>query len=166
VVFVTLEGSALEGWNVDGHSLSASELERTLSAGKRSAEIFFQSRLAIRPDPEHPLPIQLEHTGRIVAWASNLEFHDDSRGVKVVGVKIIDPTVEEAVRTKKLSGMSVAGVVTEATCSICSGQYVTCDHIATQWYGRNRCTVRITQFRLAEISLVSDPINPAARIVY
>jgi hypothetical protein len=86
--------------------------------------------------------------------------------VKVVGVKIIDPAVDDAVRKKKLTGMSVAGVVTEAICSLCASQYVTCDHIATQWYGRSRCTVRITQFRLAEISLVADPINPSARIIY
>jgi hypothetical protein len=166
VIFVTVEGDRLAGWNIHGHSLKGSDLQQMLSAGRRSAEIFYQSRLAVRPDPEHPLPIQLEHSGRVVGWASNLEFDDDSRSVKVVGVKIVDPVVEEAIHRKRLAGMSVAGVVTEATCSICATQYVTCDHIATQWYRNKVCSVHITQFHLAEISFVADPINPEARVIY
>jgi len=164
VVFVTLEGGELLGWNVDGLPISPGQLQQILSAGRRSAEIFYQSRLAVAPDPKHPLPIQLEHTGRIVGWAANLEFDDDSRTVKVVGVKIVDPLVEEALRKKELTGFSVAGVARETTCSVCRGSYVECDHIATQWYGGDRCTARIMRFMLAEISVVSDPINPGAVI--
>ena len=166
VIFVALGDSGLAGWNIHAERLQPQQLQLALSAGRRSAEIFYQSRLAVAPDPEHPLPIQLEHSGRVVAWASNLEFNDDSKSIKVVGIKIVDPVVEEAVRKRELTGFSVAGVAAEATCEICNQQYVTCDHIATEWYGNKRCSVRITKFLLADISIVSDPVNQACRITY
>jgi hypothetical protein len=41
---------------------------------------------------------------------------------------------------------------------------VTCNHVATEWYGNQRCRVDVVRFLLAEISIVADPINPDARI--
>jgi hypothetical protein len=140
-------------------------LRRSTNFSPRAAEVRRSSIDRVwRSHPILGIHFLLEHTGRVVAWATNLEFSDDSRAVKVVGVKIVDPLVEEALRKKELTGFSVAGIARETTCSICHGSYVECNHIATQWYGRQRCTARINRFLLAEISIVSDPINPGAVI--
>ena len=164
VIFVQHDDNELIAHDMYGMSLTGGTLAEILSAGRRSAEIFYFSRRTPAPDPTRPLPIHLEHSGRIVAWAANLEIFDDNRGPRPVGVKFVDPVVEEAVRRGDLPGYSVGGVVPDAICSICGQQYVSCNHIATEWYGAKRCRTYVLKFLLAEISIVADPINPDARI--
>jgi hypothetical protein len=61
-------------------------------------------------------------------------------------------------------GMSIGGEILEMHCSICLSDPEDCEHIAGRVYGGTRCQRVITEINLVEISLVSRPNQPDARI--
>ncbi len=111
------------------------------------------------PDPARPIPLQLEHTDKIVGWA---QISVDEAGLKVDGGHVFDDDTRARIESGELKGFSIAALVKSAECSICHGEYVECDHIANEEYGGRRCTVALVRTDLAEISIVKEPVNPAA----
>jgi len=103
------------------------------------------------PDPNLPIPIHLEHSDKIVGWGKRV-IKDDT-GLKVEGIKIIDDEVWRKIQSGELTGCSIAGIITRSTCSICSGEYVDCNHIAAKIYDGQECAVRIDSFLTADLSL-------------
>ena len=61
-------------------------------------------------------------------------------------------------------GMSVGYVIREAECSICHADPEDCDHIAGEVYDGERCVRILKNLDLLEVSLVSRPAQPDARI--
>lgn len=161
IVLVNEDGERLVGHDIDGRRLSDDELERFLRAGRDSVHAFQRALQVPCPDPAYPLRVQLEHSGRVVAWAQRLENSDS--GLKVVGLKITDPDVQKRVDSGELCGLSTAGVVTASTCSICGANYVNCNHVMKETYDGRSCVAHISQVYLAEISITQDPINADAR---
>jgi hypothetical protein len=123
---------------------------------------YAESQYTRAPDPVHPVPIHLEHSEEIVGWAEKLS--KDDIGLKVEGVRIIDEDTWNRIEAGELKGLSIAGIVTRSTCTICDSEYVECNHITGKSYGNEICGNRIDAFRIAEISLVAQPVNPLAQI--
>lgn len=63
-------------------------------------------------------------------------------------------------------GMSPAIVIEESECSVCGKDPEDCKHITGQDYEGEYCVCHITKARILEISLVSRPSQPDARIEY
>lgn len=61
-------------------------------------------------------------------------------------------------------GMSVGYIVEDVECSICRQDPEDCHHITGQTYGDRRCIRVVTRADLLEISFVSRPEQPDARI--
>lgn len=61
-------------------------------------------------------------------------------------------------------GMSPAMVVRQAECSICGGDPEVCPHIAGRSYDGERCHRVIKDAEITEVSLVTRPRQPDARI--
>jgi hypothetical protein len=131
----------------------------TLSERKR---LYNQTLQVTPPDPNLPIPIHLEHSDKIVGWGEKVV--KDDTGLKVEGIKIIDDEIWHKIQSGELTGCSIAGIITRSTCSICNGEYVDCNHIATKIYVGQECTVRIDSFLVADLSLVKKPVNPLSRI--
>jgi hypothetical protein len=60
--------------------------------------------------------------------------------------------------------MSAGFIVEEAECSICKRDPEDCEHITGQPYGKEICIRVITRACLLEVSLVSRPNQPDARV--
>ena len=61
-------------------------------------------------------------------------------------------------------GCSTGFIIEESECSICGEDPEDCDHISGQFYGDEVCGRLITEADLMEVSLVSRPRQPDARI--
>jgi hypothetical protein len=59
---------------------------------------------------------------------------------------------------------SLGVVVSHSTCSICGTEYGECDHVVGRVYNGEMCTRNLTDFRINEVSLVSDPASKHARV--
>lgn len=104
------------------------------------------------PDARYPVPLNLEHTGRVVGWGK-LSLND--KGMRVdVGI-ITDPEVARGVTAGELRGLSIGALVTDAVCRVCGSDYVECNHDGGAMLGG---------IDLAEISIVEEPINPECTI--
>jgi len=123
---------------------------------------FNEVHLLNPPQPEYRYPVTLEHTPYVVGWAGQLII--DNEGLKVNDLKITDDETRKRVKNKELIGLSIGGIVINSICSICQEEYVNCNHISGKTYENNECVVEITGIRLAEFSIVSDPVNPQTLI--
>jgi len=61
-------------------------------------------------------------------------------------------------------GSSFGGIVEEVECSICQRDPEDCDHITGEQYDDQWCYRQITKVDLFEVSLVSRPLQPDARL--
>jgi len=125
------------------------------------AQRYWKSRLLPSPYPEHPEPIFLEHTNRIVGWGC---LSIDEFGV-CVDAHIDDPETLRRLETGELKGFSFGALIYDSECSVCGRQYVDCNHITSMLYKDSECYTTIYGADLAEVSVVSDPANPLARAV-
>jgi NADH:quinone oxidoreductase NDUFS5-like protein len=149
-------------YNHAGEPVSEERLQALLASLNDRAKHFAASREAVVPDSSHPHPIHLEHTGKVVGWAR--EVLVDDTGLRVDDIRVIDGATWERIQSGELQGLSIAGIVASATCAICGREYVDCNHIAGKTYAGKECVVRINDFRIAEISIVKEPVQPLARI--
>lgn len=118
----------------------------------------YQAATSARPPTRDlPIPIFLEHTGKVVGWA-NITLGD--RGLLVNPAEIVDDETWTRIRLGELQGFSVAGIVERSECSICGCSYADCTHITGQDYDGRNCTNRITSIHFCEVSVVAEPINP------
>jgi hypothetical protein len=59
---------------------------------------------------------------------------------------------------------SLGVVALHSTCSICGSEYGECDHVVGRAYNGEMCTRILSDIRINEVSLVSDPANKHARV--
>jgi hypothetical protein len=145
-----------------GDLISDERFQSLLAKLSERSKRYAESQYTRAPDPALPIPIHLEHSEKIVAWAEKLS--KDDIGLKIEGVRIIDDDTWRRIEGGELKGLSIAGIVTRSTCTVCDGEYVKCNHITGKSYGDEICGNRIDAFRIAEISLVAQPVNPLAQI--
>lgn len=72
----------------------------------------------------------------------------------------------EAVVFPPQAFMSVGGTASERRCSICDLSYDTCEHVRGRAYMGRVCYTIISEMRLAEVSIVSNPANKRARVTH
>jgi hypothetical protein len=82
--------------------------------------------------------------------------------LKVEDAKIDHEETCRRLDAGELSGFSIGGMAGKATCSICSGSYLDCDHVAGEEYVGQSCQVDVSEISLREISLVRNPVNRQA----
>jgi hypothetical protein len=128
---------------------------------ERRAEKYREATAVLSPDPFRPIPIYLEHTTKLIGWGRVLI---DDKGLKIDDAVIFDRKVLKRIEKGDLQGTSIAGLIYDATCSICMSDYVDCNHIANREYDDKVCVVEINGIDLAEISIVSRPVQPLAII--
>lgn len=142
---------------------------------------------AVVPSPAFSLPGELEKKARdglavlrsAVDWLEDTEHFDrahralDQAGRQVRSSFGCHLTFERAKGYSQACpvalahsrvGMSAGFIVEEAECSICKRDPEDCEHITGQRYGDEGCVRVITRASLLEVSLVSRPNQPDARI--
>jgi len=156
----------------EGKTVRYSQSGRPISDAKFSALLlslegrkrrFEDSRRLISPYAGYPIPINLEHTEKVVGWCKGFVFDDRQRSIGVDETRICDDETWDRIQSGELKGFSVGQIVLHATCLICGQDYVDCNHVAGNDYAGRECVVRTTPLP-AEISLVKDPVQPLARI--
>jgi hypothetical protein len=136
-------------------------LLRALDTRKRN---FAASESVTPPDPVYRLPIYLEHTGSIVGRSKGFVFDDEKKETRLEATRITDAETSERIKRGELGGVSVAGIVRSAVCSICRAEYVDCNHVSGTSYDGETCVVTVNEWSFAEVSIVKDPIQPLARV--
>jgi hypothetical protein len=149
-------------YNQHGENVSDERFKAILESLEKRQKAFRQSKEIETPILEKRIPLFLEHTERIIGWAK--ELRRDDIGLGLHDLEIVDPEIKKLVSDGYLTGLSVGGIVTKSTCSICNSDYTKCNHISTKKYSGKECFVRIDSFILAECSLVNEPVNSLARI--
>lgn len=98
----------------------------------------------------------LDDAGRRVrtTFGCNLKFEPDEGYSQTCPVALAHTRV----------GCSTGFIIEESECSICGEDPEDCDHISGQLYGDEVCARLITEADLMEVSLVSRPRQPDARI--
>ncbi len=98
----------------------------------------------------------LDDAGRRVrtTFGCNLKFEPDEGYSQTCPVALAHTRV----------GCSTGFIIEESACSICGEDPEDCDHISGQLYGDEVCGRLITRADLMEVSLVSRPRQPDARI--
>lgn len=150
-------------YSQSGRPVSDERFKSILSALGDRKRRFEDSRKLISPYPGYSIPIHLEHTGKVVGWSKGFIFNDRKKTIRVDTTKICDDETWERLERDELRGFSIAGIVSNAKCSICRKEYVNCNHIAGINYNGKQCIVR-TAIRPAEISIVKEPVQPLAHL--
>jgi hypothetical protein len=149
-------------YNHSGQPISEQRFQALLDSLDQRALTYAESQARTSPDPRHPIPVNLEHTGRIVGWAEQVV--KDDVGLRVDDIVIVDDDTLRRIGSGELKGLSIGGIIHRSTCSICNGEYADCNHIAGRHYGGRECAVRIDGIYVGEISVVKDPVQPLARL--
>jgi hypothetical protein len=145
-----------------GDPISNERFELLLSELSNRSERYTKVQHTQPPDSKLSIPIHLEHSDKIIGWAEKLS--KDDMGIKVEGVRIVDDETWQRIQNNELKGISIGGIVLRSTCTICNGEYTDCNHITNISYGNEICGNQIDSFRIAEISIVAEPVNPLAQI--
>ena len=153
------DGSGLH-YASDGRRLSKSEFNRLMRSVDRRYSIAHPARVS-SPDASRPVPVYLEHTDKVVAWG---RLSVDSVGLKVDEAVVTDDETWARLRDGSLAGMSIGALVRRSKCSICGESYFDCWHLSGNSYDGESCYVTIEELDLGEVSLVTDPANPLARV--
>jgi hypothetical protein len=150
-------------FNHRGEKLDPERFDRIVSLFEKAAERRKPGPelRVVSPSPEFPVPLFLEHTDKIVGWAS-LTFEGERTRVRCT---ISDDETWDRIHSGELRGFSIAGTVRLSRCSICHGNYAACDHLTKRMYGGKECINRIEGFEgPIELSVVRNPVNPLAII--
>ena len=157
------EGGNRARYSQSGRPISEERFKSILLGLETRKRNFEESRKVASPQAEYFLPIHLEHTGKVVGWAKGFVFDEENMSIAIDTAKILDDETWKRIIFGELIGFSIAGIVSSATCLICNREYVECNHVSGQNYDGQECTVRVTILP-AEVSIVRDPVQPAARI--
>ncbi len=139
-----------------GQQISAGELQQLkeeITDKKQKFELCFKQK---SPYPTLPTPIFRNHQPEIVGWC---RFKMDEVGMKVEDGIITHGSVRKEIDEGIYKGFSVAGIAEYSTCSICSENYVNCNHIAGEIYNNQSCTHEIKKSTGIEVSVVYEPTN-------
>ncbi len=147
----------------DGTPIEASQFNALLSAMQERRKVHSSVLQLSSPYPTRPVPLFLEHTSQVVGWG-RVVANDDIRGLYVEDAVITDAEVSRRIKDGSLKGFSIGVLVREARCEICGESYFKCSHIAGQCYGGTVCLVSLTKLDLCEVSIVANPVQPAATI--
>lgn len=158
VIEIDKHGKSLR-YSQDGESITDARFREILKLMERIKRDYRTSLMEVPPDPALPYPIYLEHTGKTVGWA---QLKMTSRGLKAAPAKIIDDETWKRIENGELKGLSISGLVRRSECSVCEQDYTECNHIAGKTYDEAKCTNRILEIDLCEISIVKKPVNPHA----
>lgn len=150
-------------YSQSGQPISDEKFKSLLASLELRKRQFEEARKLAPPNSDFFLPIFLEHTEKIVGWSKGLIFDDEKKRIGVDTAKIFDDETWKRIQSGELKGWSFAGIVPSATCLICGGEYVDCNHIAGIKYNGRECQVRYTLLP-AEISIVKEPVQPIARV--
>lgn len=144
-----------------GKPITEKRFQSMLRVLERRAEKYKEATAIASPDPFRPVPIYLEHTHKLIGWGRVIR---DKKGLKIDDAVILSKKTLKRIEKGELQGASVAGLIYKAICSVCKCDYVECNHIANREYNGEECVVRIDGIDLAEISIVSKPVQPLAKI--
>lgn len=160
IIDVDEEGKRIH-YGHSGKPIAEKRFQALLRVLERRAERYGETTFISPPDPYRPTPIYLEHTHKLIGWG---RVSRDDKGLKIDDAVIINKRVLKRIKKGELEGASVSGLIYKATCMICKNDYVDCNHIASRVYDGKVCSVRIDGIDLAEISIVSKPVQPLAKI--
>jgi len=142
-----------------GREISDERFNQLISLMKQNKDAYTNTLAVIPPYPDLPYPVTLEHTNQIVGWA-NIKYIEN-KGLIANPVKIINNEVLEMYKKGELTGFSIAGIVGESICNICGRNYLDCNHDADS---NEKVVKELKNIKLAEISIVKDPVNIRCRI--
>jgi|GEM_PF-627916 len=149
-------------YNHIGSEISDERFNIILKSLDERANSYYNA-LRNRPtDSNHPLPIFLEHTAKLVGWGKLIQG-DDNRLILEEGI-IDDPNIMDRVDKKELNGLSITLLVEDVLCSICNSDYTLCEHISGTEYNGKKCTAELRSGKLVDVSLVAEPINPHCKL--
>lgn len=152
-------------YGTDGVPLKRHETNEILARAGKAARAYAESLRILPPDNDRAYPVYLEHTGRVIGWASGFVKNEERSTTQIVGLEIVDADTKRRFDSGELAGFSVAGIARRAVCSICGGDYTACDHITGDIDDGESCVATVQEWLLGEFSLVEDPINPMTRIL-
>jgi len=87
----------------------------------------------------------------------------DSSGLENLSMKLL--LIEQMVFPPQAFN-SVGGIADRRECSVCGGDYETCDHIKGRAYMGQVCHTRLFLREVREVSIVTDPANKRCRITH
>lgn len=126
-----------------------------IDSHKKKAEKFNKAISLISPYFEYPAPIFLEHEPVIVGWCT---LYEDENALRTEGI-ITNEIIKRRIHQGRYKGASVTGIAKVTECSICKGNFISCNHITGQLYDGKECTNKILESDFVEMSLVKEPIN-------
>lgn len=142
-----------------GREISDARFESILSRMNDRQNAYTRTLQIPSPNSTLPVPIYLEHSDKIIGWAS---VGLDDNGLVVRQAQIHDDATWERVQAGELKGFSIAGLVAECKCEKCGKDFRDCSHGA--YHGETDVLNHITQFDICEISVVSEPIGYGTEI--
>jgi len=159
------EDGEVRCYGPDGLPLKRSEVNEVLGRAGKAARTYANSLRLMPPESGRAYPVYLEHTGRVVGWATGFRQNHERGTTEIVGLEIVDVETKRRFDSGELAGFSVAGIAKVAVCSICGEDYTKCNHVTGDIYAGESCRATVQEWLLGEFSLVADPINPATKIL-
>jgi hypothetical protein len=144
-----------------GNPISDERFASLLESLDERARRYDESQQRVPADPNRPVPIYLEHAGKIVGWG---RVTVDDTGLKVEDAQFTDDETSARIESGELKGFSIGAVVRRSRCSICDKDYVSCNHVGGREYDGVQCRVHLDELDPAEISIVKDPVQPLAKL--
>lgn len=143
-------------FSCSGQPMDGKSVARIVELVQQGQRDYAAAMTEKRPYPNRSAPLFREHVPHVVGWCA-IGMEDGELIAR--DAVITDPITLEMLKSGELRGMSVAGIATKSICSICSGDYVACNHVAGEMYDGNECLNGIEESILVDVSLVRDPVN-------
>ena len=156
LILETEQNGKKKRFDYQGNPLTDDQFKSILSAYRAEQQNYEKSSQKVAPEPSLPKPIFLEHTNKIVGWG---RVWVEEKGALMARARIIDDDTWQAILEGELVGYSMGGLVGKTICSVCKQDYLFCNHMAGEKYRDIDCTVELRDVELAEISIVSDPVQ-------
>ncbi len=150
-----------EVFDYNGKQLDQSFIKGLTDKMLTSQKQFGETLTTHSPYNELPYPVYLEHTPEIVGWC-NLVV--DDTGLRVDPCKVTCDKAWRRIQSNELKGLSIGGLISKSNCNVCGMDYRECNHITGNTYENIECVNEITQFDLAEVSIVTNPANNLCNI--
>ena len=149
-----------EYYSHSGDVLNQKDWKNRLAVYQEIEKVYSNLVEAGSPYSEYPWPVFYEHTARHIGWSNAFE---DEKGLQMIG-KIFDEDILSRIEKRELKGASFTGIVNKSTCSICSKNYVYCNHLSGKTYSNIECINHIHEIDLCCLNIVSKPVHPKANI--
>lgn len=143
-------------FSYSGDPVDPGALGRLLAAVEKERGDFRQASLQEVPSHDRPVPVYLEHSSVIVGWC---RLKVDGSGIYIEDAVITRDFAWRRIEGGELKGLSITGIASESTCSVCRESYVDCDHISGVEYDSVYCTNEIRRATFINVNVVSSPVN-------